>query len=219
MYLSNKHKLLFIAVPRTASNSVQQALINSDITDSSDVVYSLKTKDDQEAILNYHLTPSDLVKKELISSENLNNYKAFGFVRNPFDRWVSNIFLARHTGALDKSQDPLTQMCKLLRSNNNLFKSGTLFHRRFTFFKYTHYFFHKGTQVVDAYRFEDVEAVTKSLVPSVTDFPHVQVNTDGVPAKFKEPIETWLPEDCYKKIQQRFENDLAFYNSIKAFNE
>ena len=91
MYLSKRHKLLFLAVPRTASNSVQQAILNSDITDSTDVVYSLTTPQDIIAIKAYHTVPAALVRTNVLTSDELAEYTAFGFIREPFElllRWV-----------------------------------------------------------------------------------------------------------------------------------
>lgn len=229
MYLSNNHKLLFIAVPRTASNSVQAALIGSGMRDPSDVVYSLNSPSDQEAILDYHMRPSVLIGRGIISLEDLSDYTAFGFVRDPFDRWVSSIFLARYTGVLDSSEDPMVQICNLVRGGD----SPRPFHQRFANgslrnaygpFGYDGFFFHEGNQVVDAYRFEDAEAVTRSIVSEklgtldAFSFPHIQVNPDKIPVRFRQPLDTWLPEDCYEKIQQFFADDLAFYNSIEPFS-
>lgn len=226
MYLSKKHKLLFIAVPRTASNSVQHALINSELKDSTDVVLSLKEQRDVSAINAYHMTPSNLIEKGFLTLEELKEHTTFGFVRDPLERWVSSIFLARHVGFMDQSEDALTQICKFVRERENLrpFYLGSRFkfaEQRPPAFNYKKYFFCGDTQVIDAYRFEDVEAVTSRLIKEKTGkdsesaFPHIQINSNGTPTEFKEPVGSWLPSDCYEKVKAFFAEETAFYESVE----
>lgn len=230
MYISKKHKLLFIAVPRTASNSVQHALMNSDLKHSTDVVSTLEKPGDVSAINAYHMAPDDLIEQGLLTPEELGEYTTFGFVREPLERWVSSIFLARHVGVMDKTEDALTQITRLVREGNSPRPFGK--HPRFKFgqqsyrpFSYKKYFFQGDTQVIDAYRFEDVEAVTNRLVSeklgkdSSVTFPHIQVNPRGTPAKFKEPVESWLPSDCYEKIKAFFAEETAFYESVNYLSD
>jgi len=227
MYLSKKHKLLFIAVPRTASNSVQKMLLDSDITDASDLVHNLGRRGDWAITSSYHARPSMLVDQGVLTATELEEYKAFGFVRDPFERWVSSIFLARFTGVFDKQVDPLSQMCEFIRKDEpRPFAKVIEPHdeKNYGAFSYQNFFFHDGNQVVDAYRFEDVEAVTKKIISETTGeevtttFPHVQVNPRSVPDEFKEPIDSWLPADCYKKLKKYFADEIAFYNSVESFS-
>jgi hypothetical protein len=214
MYLSKKHKLLFVAVPRTASNSVQRAILDSDITDSTDVVYSLTTPQDITAMKAYHATPAVLVNTNVVTADELSEYTAFGFIREPFERWVSAFFLGRHSGALDASEDPLDQLCNLVRYASS---------PRYKFFSYRDYFFMGDTQVATAYRWEDVEAVTKSILgdklgtPVTAEFPSIQMNPNGVPAEFREPVQDWLPADCYTKMVQYFAEETAFFDATPRF--
>lgn len=228
MYLSKKHKLLFIAVPRTASNSVQRVLMDSGIIDSSDIVRSLGPKGNWDRINAYHTKPSELINEGVLTPAELSEYTAFGFVREPFERWVSSIFLARYTGVLDKSEDAFTQMCGLVRNNQSprpFAQTGKPFQQpNYKAFSYRNFFFHGDTQVIDAYRFEDVEAVTNDILSNITGssvtatFPHIQMNADGVPEQFRQPIASWLPSDCYEKMQAYFADEIAFYNSIDYFS-
>lgn len=228
MYLSKRHKLLFLAVPRTASNSVQQAILNSDITDSTDVVYSLTTPQDITAIKAYHTVPAALVRTNVLTSDELAEYTAFGFIREPFERWVSAFFLARHSGALDGSVDALDQLCHLVRyasSPRPFFANDESFAATsYKSFSYRDYFFMGDTQVATAYRWDDVEAVTRSILGAklgsavTAAFPNIQMNPNGVPTEFREPVQDWLPADCYAKMVQYFADETAFYNATPSFN-
>jgi hypothetical protein len=229
MYLSKKHKLLFIAVPRTASNSVQKALLTSSITSSTDTVYSLGSRD-MSAIDNYHMRPSTLVKKNLVSPDEFSEYTTFAFVREPLERWVSSIFLARHMGVLDQTQDALTQICGLVRNGESprpFFGKQELLVKRPDYqpFNYQNFFFHGDTQVVDAYRWEDVETVTNKILSDklgseqTVSLPHIQMNPNGTPSQFKEPVESWLPSDCYEKMKAYFAKETAFYESVNFVSD
>jgi len=228
MYLSKVHNLLFVAIPRTASNSVQQAILNSDITDSTDVVYSLTTPQDIAGIKAYHTVPAELVNTGVLTATELTGCTAFGFIREPFERWVSAFFLARNSGALDASVDPLEQLCNLVRyasSPRPFFESSKSFAAtNYRSFSYRDYFFIGDTQVATAYRWQDVEAVTKSILGDklgttiTADFPSIQMNPNGVPAAFREPVQDWLPADCYAKMVQYFADETAFYDATPSFS-
>ena len=229
MYLSKKHKLLFVAVPRTASNSVQQAILDSDITDESDVVYSLTNPITAKTIKAYHTFPSALIKTGVLTAEELSEYTAFGFIREPFERWVSAFFLARHSGILDPSSDPLEQLCDLVRNGSTprpFFPNSSSFARmNYADFSFRDYFFVGETQVATAYHWQDVEAVTKSVLGAklgeavTAAFPNIQMNPNGVPAEFQRPVQEWLPDDCYAKMVQYFAGETAFYNATERFND
>lgn len=228
MYLSKKHKLLFVAVPRTASNSVQQAILDSDITDESDLVYSLTSPINAKTIKDYHAFPSALIKTGALTAEELSEYTAFGFIREPFERWVSAFFLARHSGILDSSADPLEQLCNLVRNGATprpFFPNSSLFARmNYADFSFKDYFFVGDQQVATAYHWQDVEAVTKNILGAklgeavTAAFPNIQMNPNGVPAEFREPVQNWLPSDCYTKMVKYFEGETAFYNATERFS-
>lgn len=227
MYLSKKHKLLFIAVPRTASNSVQEAIKSSGIADPTDVVYSL-SPDHPDHIDNYHMRPTTLVENGLITDEGLSEYTAFGFVREPLERWVSSIFLARSMGMVRQDIDPLDLIVNLVNSGVPrpfAGKDSKFSQPNYKPFHYRNFFFHGDKQVVDAYRWEDFEAVTNRILSEKLGseykgtFPHINMNPDGTPDEFKAPVESWLPSDCYEKMKAYFAEETAFYESVDFFSE
>lgn len=223
MYISKKHKLAFIAVPRTASLSVQAAITGSDFSDETDIATELSDPKDMDVVGEYHMTPAELVSKNLVSEDELNQFTKIGFVREPLSRWVSSVFLGRHIGKLASYQDPFEQIVALLRSDasNLYFNQGDS--SAFNLFHYNRYFFKDGHQIVTPYHWEDAEAVTRKLIQekcgaeTEVAFPNIQVNPDGVPDLFKQPVKDWLPSDCYSKLCAYLADDVSFYNSVARY--
>lgn len=98
MIISHKHRFIFFATPKTATHSVRQALGN----------YSADDDWQQQALFGEQLIPIPAIAKikhghisvsqlkSVLGEEQWHDYFRFGFVRNPFDRFVSTcVFLNR----------------------------------------------------------------------------------------------------------------------------
>jgi len=137
------------------------------------------------------------------------------------------VYLARFTRVLDPKEDALTQMCDLVRGKSPMPFAGHMFvgKRVERPFNYEQFFYYNENKVVEAYRFEDVEAATNKVLSDTLgktvsiNLPNIQMNRNGIPEEFRQPAETWLPSDCYEKLKLYFTNDTAFYNSVKPLNE
>lgn len=84
MYVSHKSKIIFLAVPKTASASIRSSLINFCGESERAVSDNLANYDD-------HVTPG-IIKKALNKDEDSHKWKdyfKFAFVRNPWDREIS----------------------------------------------------------------------------------------------------------------------------------
>ena len=81
MRISHKHKFVYIAIPKTGSTSVRSAL--NDYTDITSV-------GDRNSPYLHHVT-ADVLKKHFDEKKwNWDDYFKFTFVRNPWEREVSN---------------------------------------------------------------------------------------------------------------------------------
>ena len=100
MYISHKYKLIFLRTPKTASSSLSEFFIKN-IPDP-DAIYTpvedskIRGTLDQSIInkykLNfkyYHFTLEDLVHNNLITPEQIREYKSVAVIRNPIDRQKS----------------------------------------------------------------------------------------------------------------------------------
>ena len=86
--ISHKHKFIFIHIPKTAGTSIEQAL--------RDETCQLLPGEwaagrGLHAPLN-HLTLQELVDYGILTPAQLKSYFKFCFVRNPWDRLISEIF-------------------------------------------------------------------------------------------------------------------------------
>lgn len=91
MIVSHKHQFIFIAVPKTGTHAVRQALRpHLGDQDEEQVGLFVQKKLNNEklsAIKHGHI--SCLQAREALGEEIWNNYFKFAFVRNPWDRYIS----------------------------------------------------------------------------------------------------------------------------------
>ena len=111
MIVSFTHKFIFVAVPKTGTHAVRQALREHMGPDDWEQVGLFVEKvfpvPELAAIRHGHLT---LVEVEpFLDREDFKGFFKFGFVRNPFDRFVSFCsFMTRKFGGFDR--DPQVVM-------------------------------------------------------------------------------------------------------------
>ncbi|MGI9200565.1 MAG: sulfotransferase family 2 domain-containing protein [Woeseiaceae bacterium] len=94
MIISHRHKFIFFAVPKTATHTIREALRQH--TDENDweqqVLYGQQFLPFPEiARLNHGHISAEQIRPHL-DDDIWNEYFKFGFVRNPFDRFVSTCF-------------------------------------------------------------------------------------------------------------------------------
>ena len=90
MPISHKHKIIFVHIPKTAGQTIEKTLNifgkdnNGSLKPSSDILYGI-----QEGRSLQHLTIQEIKKIRL---SEFKSYKKIAFVRNPFDRIISEFF-------------------------------------------------------------------------------------------------------------------------------
>ena len=105
MYLSHKHKFLFLRTPKTASSSLSDFFIRN--IDDPDAVYT-EVEDSNlpgtldESIVSryrpyafYHFTLNQLIDEGVITKEQALEYDIFAVLRNPIDRAKSFYYFYR----------------------------------------------------------------------------------------------------------------------------
>ena len=177
---------------------------------------SLKLSEElKKSILLHHLTPSHLLTLGLLTSEQLENFNLFGFVRDPIERWVSRTFLSMQLAGI--TENKLEILTDFIRSGK-FSRSDTA--SNIVASKMKDYFFHEGTQVVTPYRYSNMETVVSDFIASKggtrpDPFPTVGV-INVIPEEFRAPVAGWMPSDCLTALQEHYAEDINFYNSVES---
>lgn len=102
MIISHQHRFVFVAVPKTGTHSVRQALREylspDDLEQAGLFVNKRFPIEELAAIRHGHLSLRQV--RPHLGEQAFASYFKFAFVRNPFDRFVSYCaFMTRETGA------------------------------------------------------------------------------------------------------------------------
>lgn len=102
MIISNRHRFVFVAVPKTGTHSVRQALRDhlspDDLEQAGLFVNKRFPMEELAAIRHGHLSLRQV--RPHMGEQAFASYLKFAFVRNPFDRFVSYCaFMTRQTNA------------------------------------------------------------------------------------------------------------------------
>lgn len=129
MYLSHKHKFLFLRTPKTASSSLSDFFIRN--IDDPDAVYT-EVEDSNlpgtldESIVSryrpyafYHFTLNQLIDEGIITKEQALEYDIFAVLRNPIDRAKSFYYFYRKWRA--HGTDPSIEQYRQW-TNNGIFE-------------------------------------------------------------------------------------------------
>lgn len=97
MIISDKHKYIFIAIPKTGTTAIQSFLLEQD----ESCVWNVVNIGGEQIKINEHIMAKDLKK---IMGEKYNEYTVFTFIREPFARRVSGYFFYKKTADYKKSR-------------------------------------------------------------------------------------------------------------------
>ena len=106
MIVSHKHRFIFVAVPKTGTHSVRQALREHLGPDDIEQVGLFVNKrfpfEELASVKHGHITLEQI--RPFLGDEKFASYLKFAFVRNPFDRFVSYCaFMTRATDAFNRN--------------------------------------------------------------------------------------------------------------------
>lgn len=106
MIVSNLHKFIFVAIPKTGTHSVRRALREHMGPEDIEQVRLFEAKafpiPELARLIHGHLSLQQV--QPFLSPEDFQSFFKFAFVRNPFDRFVSFCsFMTRAEGHFDKA--------------------------------------------------------------------------------------------------------------------
>lgn len=109
MPILRDHQVLFIHIPKTAGTSINKALgINRGIGN----FYYTDVEKKRFPVSLHHMTPRQLVSYRLISKAELVSTFTFTFVRNPFDRLVSEFHYRK--GEFENQEEMIREFGRFL---------------------------------------------------------------------------------------------------------
>lgn len=132
MIISHAHKFVFVAVPKTGTHSIREAMrpqLGPDDEEQARLFLEKRLKNPELAAIGHgHITLASL--RQHMDPAAFDSYFKFAFVRNPFDRFVSFCaFFTRKSGAFER--DPKTAMRHFLFAappmNNMVFQPQNSF--------------------------------------------------------------------------------------------
>lgn len=226
MIVSHKHKLVFTRPTKTGSSSAQVMLLESGIADKESDIHSgyiedhkkdflflpklpskfLKSKDDRgvfaEQLSVMHMTPSDLIRAELLSEDAVGDYMFISIVRNPIERYISGWL---YEGGTDI--DRLT--LKIRKGNYPLSVMGPKTHE---------YFSHNGVRLKNmlALRQSHLNADLKKFITEagcdISEQKRIKTANDN---KFSPHNYTeWVPKKELNLLRGMLFEEIEFYKEI-----
>jgi hypothetical protein len=201
MIISNKYKYIFIAIPRTASNSIRTLLRQrfdsaedwEQVTLFSKTIKKLPFKELNEE------THGHVSYRELQEHVDPKQFYTFAVVRNPYDRFVSScFFFLRKSGLRDYEKSTIIY-------NTNLMKHGILFKPQHTFIC------GKGGRIkVDkVIRFEDLGAGLQEVCSKIG----IEYNMPDVINKTKDDkeLELFFRPKIKELVYQQYKKDFEIF--------
>ena len=102
--ISHKHKFIFIHIPKCGGTSVEQALLkNEGIPEERILKWNLTEEEQQEYRMWYKYGGIDVQHRKIdqYKTENEKKYFTFTFVRNPWERFLSEYFYIKKVDGCD----------------------------------------------------------------------------------------------------------------------
>ena len=165
--ISHQHKCIFIHIPKCAGTSIKYFLFPDEeihwFNPNYDVIHGFCTK---QKIFMQHATSKQLLEMGLVTQEQWNSYYKFAFVRNPWDRAVSDYFwLMNDQKIQDSFANYLNKTGKFTKVLNDI---GTKNYRGEHLTPQSDFFSEEGVNKIDFVgRFEnfsdDIQKVLKAL--------------------------------------------------------
>ncbi|MFC4821009.1 sulfotransferase family 2 domain-containing protein [Dokdonella ginsengisoli] len=204
MIISHRHRFVFVAIPKTGTHSVRQALRTILGPDDLEQVGLFVRKrfpfPELANVPHGHISAAQI--RPVLGEETFAGYFKFAFVRNPFDRFVSYCaFVSRDTGDFERA--PLAFMKYVIRELRPF--DHILFRPQCEFLVDAN-----GTLLMDYVgRTEEMQASYDTICArlGVASTPLERVN-----ASSHRPYAAYYDEELVAMVAQLYRDDLALFN-------
>ena len=192
MVISETHKFIFVAVPKTGSSSMEEAL----------APYQSSLSDQ----FNRHATCLKLQRD--LPPEIWENCFKFAFVRDPYDRMLSWYFYRKR----DQLKDPAYQRHHLYTGNISFDEFVDTFTEKELMFKQVDFIApHSGGLLVDRVgRFENLQEDFSSICEQL-DIPHIQLPTIRSSKKPGSDLRDLWTSKSRGIVNEYFREDFEFF--------
>lgn len=221
MYISHKYKFIFLRTPKTASSSLSEFLIKN--VDDKDAVYT--EVDDtripgtlHKSIVDkykkdfkyFHFTLEDLVRENIITPQQIDEYKCFAVLRDPIDRQKSFYYFYKKWRKECKNVPASLEEYKRMAPNGYFLREPNSEILQSSFLEYD------GKLKGEYWLYENITEELNKFVRSYciqVKYPLPQHKT-----KFRLNRENEINFDyeSLKKMKNVFEKDFNLYTKVKA---
>lgn len=212
MIISHKHKFAFFRVPKTGSVTTNVLLRMEGQFGPDDILSKANYMGfaDQNLGVDYeaqvdnqwdliHATPTEAVTLGLITEAQLEEYACFAFVRDPYDRFISQM---KHTGV----KEHVFEMDKAVRHYAaNLADLKTLGRPQASYFV---------TGFIEPLDFRNIDNEIRRLVPLVGGRPprNLPILNKGRKTDTSDPF-VWTPE-LRAMVADMYPEDIVLWNNF-----
>jgi|TARA_R110000744_G_scaffold76776_2_gene151967 hypothetical protein len=217
MYISHKHKIVFIRIPKTACSSITEFLIkniadpeaiHSGVDDSkikSTLVSKAPIRKLVMANKYVHYTLQDIVDDGFIKAEDLSTYKIYAVIRNPVDRQKSMYWFRKKWQKVPPGS--LQDYKNITIGNCEMKLSPTTGEEQVSFMKYNNKSY--GT----FWLFENIDKELNNLMSSLgLNIKHDLPNHKSGNRK-KDEFE--FDKEVLNSLRAHYNNDFAMYKDLR----
>lgn len=201
--ISHKYKCIFIHIPKCAGTSITRFMTDGKSLSWKDSNYEfLHGWCTRRKFFMQHATAKQLLETELITEEQWNSYFKFTFVRNPFDRAISDFFWLCNDQKIRGT------------FKDYLYKRGVF--RKYLLDEGMHYY--RGDHQKEQTDFFDIEG--RYMLDFVGSFENLNEDIDIVSSKIGLPTIFDIHDNNFSITMKRKHYSLYYNNShIKEVGE
>lgn len=153
-----------------------------------------------------NLTLQEIVNCGIMSIDQLDTFKVYGFIRDPIERFISAYFFERHSMGMPTSKDDFIGAVYAL---DHYYGPISFINRPYKLF-----FECQGKQYGKPLDYRNYKYEMKRIIESYGGkFPTVLPTLKGDirPEWSREPYKNWIPKDCLDTLNTVLEQDIQYY--------